>query len=100
MSDREIMDAKFTQFRRDKSIVTNESIINPELYNQIKNKELKLQKEIKDFRHMPNQKWHKIISFIKSGVRILGYLLIPYSLFLAAGVLIFSEIIGIIEELV
>jgi len=100
MSDREIMDAKFGQFRRDKSIVANESIINPDLYYKIKGKELKLQKEIKDFRHMPNQKWHKIISFIKSGVRILGYLLIPYSLPIAAGVLIFSELIGIVEELV
>jgi hypothetical protein len=49
---------------------------------------------------MPNQKWHQIVSFIKSGVRILGYVLIPYSLPIAAGVLIFSELIGIIEELV
>ena len=49
---------------------------------------------------MPNQKRHKIISFIKSGVRIVGYLLILYSLPIAVGVLIFSELIGIIEELV
>ena len=63
-------------------------------------KELKQQKEIKDFRHMPNQKWHKIISFIKSGVRILGYVLIPFNLVVATIVLIFSEVIGVIEELV
>ena len=100
MSDREIMDAKFGHFRRDKSIVINESIINPDLHYKIKGKELKLQKEIKDFKHMPNQKWHKIVSFIKSGIRIFGYLLIPFSLPLAAGVLVLSEIIGIIEELV
>ena len=49
---------------------------------------------------MPNQKWHKIISFIKSGVRILGYALIPFNLVAATIVLIFSEIIGIVEELV
>jgi hypothetical protein len=54
----------------------------------------------KDIRKLPNQKWHQIVSFIKSGVRILGYVLIPYSLPIAAGVLIFSELIGIIEELV
>jgi hypothetical protein len=49
---------------------------------------------------MPDQKKHQIISFIKSGVRILGYGLLLYSLPIAVGVLIFSEAIGIIEELV
>ncbi len=53
-----------------------------------------------DFKHMPNQKWHKIISFIKSGIRILGYAIIPFDLVIATGVLILSEIIGIVEELV
>jgi hypothetical protein len=56
-------------------------------------------KEIK-IKHMPNQKWHKIISFIKSGVRILGYCFIPFSLVTATILLILSEIIGIVEELV
>jgi len=51
-------------------------------------------------KHMPNQKWHKIISFIKSGVRILGYGLLIVNVPIAVGVLIFSEVIGIIEELV
>jgi hypothetical protein len=49
---------------------------------------------------MPNQKWHKIISFIKSGVRILGYAFLPFDLVIATGILIFSEVIGIVEELV
>ena len=49
---------------------------------------------------MPNQKWHQIISFIKSGIRIIGYILIPFDLIVAASVLVFSEIIGIVEELV
>jgi|TARA_B110000967_G_scaffold172743_1_gene183964 hypothetical protein len=53
-----------------------------------------------DIKHMPNQKWHKIISFIKSGVRILGYCFIPFSLVTATILLILSEIIGIVEELV
>jgi len=53
-----------------------------------------------DINHMPNQKWHKIISFIKSGIRILGYAIIPFDLVIATGVLILSEVIGIVEELV
>jgi hypothetical protein len=50
--------------------------------------------------HTPDPKWHKIISFIKSGVRILGYAIIPFDLVIATGVLILSEVIGIVEELV
>ena len=56
--------------------------------------------KVKDVEHMPNQKWHKYVSFIKSGVRIVGYGLIPFNLVAATIVLIFSEIIGIVEELV
>ena len=51
-------------------------------------------------KHMPNQKWHKIMSFIKSSIRITGYIFIPFDLVTAAFVLIFSEIVGILEELV
>ena len=51
-------------------------------------------------KHMPNQKWHKIMSFIKSSIRITGYILMPFDLVTAAFVLIFSEIVGILEELV
>jgi len=90
MSDREIMDAKFGQFRRDKSI------INPDLYSKINKKEIKYTTKIE----YPDAKKHQIVSFIKSGVRIFGYLLIPFNLVAAAIVLIFSEVIGIIEELV
>jgi len=54
----------------------------------------------KEQKHMPNQKWHKIMSFIKSSIRITGYILIPFDLTSAAFVLIFSEIVGILEELV
>ena len=76
----------------------DDSIINPELYYKMKStKDIKFDKEIK---HMPNQKWHKYVSFIKSGVRIVGYGLIPFNLVAATIVLIFSEIIGIVEELV
>jgi hypothetical protein len=51
-------------------------------------------------KHMPNQKWHKIMSFIKSGIRITGYALVPFDLVTSAVVLILSEIVGILEELV
>lgn len=54
----------------------------------------------KDLTYMPNQRWHQIISFIKSGIRILGYAIIPFDLVIATGVLILSEVIGIVEELV
>ncbi len=60
----------------------------------------KLKSENKNLEKMPNQKWHQIISFIKSGIRIVGYILIPFDLIIAASVLVFSEIIGIVEELV
>lgn len=77
------------------------SIINPKLHDLImKKKPIKYDTKIKDFKHMPNQKWHKIISFIKSGVRIIGYGFIPFNLTIACVVLIISEVIGIIEEMV
>jgi len=54
----------------------------------------------KEINYMPDQKWHMYVSFIKSGVRIIGYGIIPFNLVIASSVLILSEIIGIIEELV
>ena len=51
-------------------------------------------------QELPDARKHQIISFIKSGVRILGYAFIPFNLVIATGVLILSEVIGIIEELV
>ena len=56
--------------------------------------------KLKNIDQMPDQKWHRIISFIKSGIRILGYALIPFNLIAATVVLIASEVVGIIEELV
>ena len=54
----------------------------------------------KDNQAYPDAKKHQIVSFIKSGIRILGYILIPFNLLWAAGILIISELIGIYEELV
>jgi hypothetical protein len=49
---------------------------------------------------IPDPKLHQQISFIKSGIRIFGYFLLPFNLLFGAGVLILSEIVGIYEELV
>ena len=72
--------------------------LNP-YYEELTGKKNPLTKD-KDLDKMPNQKWHQIVSFIKSGVRIIGYCLIPYNLLIAAIVLVISEVIGVIEELV
>lgn len=79
----------------------NTSISNPELYSQIKNKDMN-NVPIYDniLKKMPNPKWHRYVSFIKSSIRIIGYFLLPVNLVAASAVLILSEIIGIIEELV
>jgi hypothetical protein len=73
MSDREIMDAKG--------------------YGRVSSPNYKKQQ-------LPDARKHQIISFIKSGIRILGYAIIPFDLVIATGVLILSEVIGIVEELV
>ena len=59
-----------------------------------------IEKDRKNLKHMPDQRLHQVISFIKSGIRILGYGLLLYSVPIAVGVLILSEAICIIEELV
>ena len=48
----------------------------------------------------PDPESHKIMSFIKSSIRILGYISLPFNMFIATILLIISEIVGIIEELV
>ena len=48
----------------------------------------------------PDAKKHQIISFIKSWIRIIGYFFIPFNLIAATIILVISEVIGIIEELV
>ena len=56
--------------------------------------------KVKNLDQMPDQKWHRRISFIKSGIRIAGYAFIPFNLIAATVVLVVSEVVGIIEELV
>jgi len=52
------------------------------------------------FGWVPNPKNHMIVSFIKSGIRLLGYACIPFSLVWATILLVLSETVGILEELV
>ena len=49
---------------------------------------------------IPDPKLHQQISFIKSGIRILGYAALWWSIDIAAILLILSEVVGIGEELV
>jgi hypothetical protein len=56
-------------------------------------------KEI-NFKNIPNPKNHQSISFLKSAVRITGYVALPFGIGLGVFILIISELIGIIEELV
>ena len=72
-------------------------------YNKIgkmKEKQDTMLQRSEELKDMPNQYWHRIISFVKSGVRLIGYAFIPFDLMVATMILIFSEVIGIVEELV
>ena len=55
---------------------------------------------MKNLDKLPDPKKHQLISFVKSGIRILGYIFIPFDLGAAVTLLVVSEAVGIIEELV
>ena len=81
---------------------TEEQRLLDELYD-VESRRVSNMKDLSTFPTLedyPDAKKHQIVSFIKSGIRILGYILIPFDLFWAAGLLVASEIVGIIEELV
>ena len=92
MSDREIMTAK------NGSINTSVPVNDPNVSKEVD----KIVKQLAgaNIKELPDAYLHQRISFIKSGVRILGYCFIPFSLGWATAFLILSEVIGIIEELV
>ena len=56
-----------------------------------------MEKRMSDY---PDAKKHQLVSFIKSGIRLLGYVTLLYNIEVAAYILVFSEIIGIVEEIV
>ncbi len=49
---------------------------------------------------IPDPKKHQLVSFLKSGIRIAGYVSLFFSIEVAAVLLIVSELVGIYEELV
>lgn len=53
-----------------------------------------------DLEKLPDPRKHQLVSFTKSAIRILGYAALPLDIALSAGILIVSELVGIIEELV
>ena len=55
---------------------------------------------MKNLDKLPDPKLHQIISFVKSGIRIIGYMLIPFDLGAAVALLVVSEAVGILEEMV
>ena len=59
-----------------------------------------IDKKITQLEKQPDAKLHQLVSFVKSGVRIVGYCFIPYNLGVAVIMLILSETVGITEELV
>ena len=55
---------------------------------------------MKNLDKLPDPKLHQIVSFIKSGIRIVACVTFPFSIIGGAILLGLAEIIGIYEELV
>jgi hypothetical protein len=55
---------------------------------------------MKDNFDYPDAKKHQVVSFVKSGIRIAGYVALLFSMPIAVALLVISEIVGILEELV
>ena len=94
------INTKYPPLRFEKEYLTKKQIDDIEYVSKNIMKGLRVPPSDKDIDKMPNQKWHQIISFIKSGVRIIGYCFIPFNLIVATVLLVVSEVIGIIEEMV
>ena len=94
------INTKYPPLRFEKEYLTKKQIDDIEYVRKNLMRGLRVPPSDKDLDKMPNQKWHQIVSFIKSGVRIVGYCFIPFNLVVATILLVFSEIIGIVEEMV
>ena len=57
-------------------------------------------KNSEKFNKFPDPDKHQKISFLKSGIRIFGYICLFFSIEAAASLLIASEMVGIYEETV
>ena len=73
-----------------KKLHEQKSIINPEVYDSFK----------EQVNNYPDAKKHLLASFAKSTVRIVGYIFLPLDIVTATVLLVASELIGIVEELV
>jgi hypothetical protein len=62
------------------------------------NKDVKLPKHITPTPESTDN--HQLTSFVKSGLRILGLVAIPFTLPVSLTLLILAEIVGVIEEMV
>jgi hypothetical protein len=51
-------------------------------------------------QYPPDARKHQIISFVKSGIRLIGYGTLLYNIETAVYILVLSEVIGIVEEVV
>ena len=94
MSDREIMEAK--GLGNVKKYPKSTSRFDPNLIDNWKYKDTK----VKPTTEYPDAKKHQLISFAKSAIRMIGYVLLAVDISAAVGVLILSEAVGVIEELV
>ena len=56
--------------------------------------------KVRKLDKLQDPKLHQQVSFIKSGIRILGYAALWWSIDIAATLLILSEVVGVYEELV
>ena len=91
---------RYSKWKRENRDAWERSIKQKEINMATVNKQITDKVEVKNIEQMPDQKWHRRISFIKSGIRIVGYLVIPFSILAAVALLVVSEAVGIVEELV
>ena len=69
--------------------------------NYIKCKALSFLNRISDYSRVPDPEWHKRISLVKSCLRIsAGFSLIFLSFWASGVLLIFAELLGVLEEFV
>jgi hypothetical protein len=58
-------------------------------------------KDLYEIEHMPNQRMHKIVSFIKSGLRLVACIFGMTEMYVVGFALLFmAEVVGIYEEMV
>jgi cell division protein FtsX len=91
---------RYSKWKRENRDAWERSIKQKEINMATVNKQITDKVEVKNIEQMPDQKWHRRISFIKSGIRIVGYLVIPFNILAAVALLVVSEAVGIVEELV